>query len=67
VGDGKSEEKLDGDARERGGGGAFQEELYRGTSLLKNRAPLGPTVGLCLGPYGSPIGGGLFLMSEVPL
>jgi len=24
-------------------------------------------VGLCLGPYGGPRGGGLFLMSEVPL
>ena len=26
-----------------------------------------PTVGLCLGPYGDPRGGGLILMSEVPL
>ena len=26
-----------------------------------------PRVGLCLGPYGGPMGGGLFLMSEVPL
>ena len=26
-----------------------------------------PTVGLCLGPYGGPREGGLFLMSEVPL
>ena len=26
-----------------------------------------PTVGMCLGPYGGPRGGGLCLMSEVPL
>jgi hypothetical protein len=31
--------------------------LYRGTSLIRNRSPQDPTVGLCLGPYGFPIGG----------
>ena len=45
---------------------AFQPP-YRGTSLIRNRAPLDPTVGLCLGLYVGPRGGGLFLMSEVPL
>ena len=29
--------------------------------------PWDPTVGLCLGPYGGPGGGGLFLESEVSL
>ena len=29
---------------------------YRGTSLIRKRPPLGPTVGLCLGPYGGPMG-----------
>jgi len=33
----------------------------------KQRPPSTPTVGLCLGPYGGPAGGLLFLMSEVPL
>jgi len=32
---------------------------YRGTSPLRNRNPL--SVGLCLGPYGAPWGGGCFL------
>ena len=41
--------------------------LYRVASLLRNLTPLDPTVGLCLGPYESPTGGGRFLMSEVPL
>jgi hypothetical protein len=39
------------------------EQGYRGTSLIRNRTPLGP--------YSRPMvvlgGGGLFLMSEVPL
>ena len=41
---------------------------YRGTSFIRNSALLG-TYGRtpCLGPYGGPRGGGLFLMSEVPL
>ena len=41
------------------GGGA-----YRGTSLIRNTPLL---VGLYLGSYGGPWGGGLFLMSEVHL
>ena len=40
---------------------------YRGTSLIRNTPLLGPTVGLYLGSYGGPRGGGLFHMSEVPL
>jgi len=39
---------------------------YWGTSLIRN-CNLPSTVGLCLGPYGGPRGGGVFLMSEVPL
>ena len=27
-------------------------ESYRGSSLVRNRPPLRPSVGLCLGPYG---------------
>jgi len=38
--------------------------IYRGTSLIRNPPPV---VALGLGPYGGPRGGGLFLMSEVPL
>ena len=34
---------------------------YRGTSLVRNRPPLGPTVGLSLGPYSDPRGAGCFL------
>ena len=40
---------------------------YRGTSLIRNRPPLGTYSSICLGPHGAPSGGGLFLMSEVPL
>ena len=32
--------------------------LYRGTSLIRNRAPLGPYGSIWLGPYGGPEGGG---------
>jgi len=38
---------------------------YRGTSLLRNRPPLGTYSSI--GPSGGPRGGGRFLMSEVPL
>ena len=31
---------------------------YRGTSLMRNRPPLGPYSSICLGPYGGPMGGG---------
>ena len=40
---------------------------YRGTSLMRPPPPVGPYSSICLGPYGGPWGGGLFLMSEVPL
>ena len=40
---------------------------YRGVSLIRNRPPLGPYSSIRLGPCGGPRGGGLFLMSEVPL
>ena len=42
-------------------------ELHRSTSLMRNHPPWDPTVGLCLGSYGDPRRGTLFLMSEVPL
>ena len=45
----------------------FLREGYRGTLLMRNRPPWDPTVGLYLGSYGGLRGGGLFLMSEVPL
>jgi len=40
---------------------------YRGTSLIRNHLPLGAYSSICLGPFGSPGGGGRLLMSEVPL
>ena len=40
---------------------------YRGTSLIRNSPLLGPYRRICLGSYGDPRRGGLFLMSEVPL
>ena len=41
---------------------------YRGTSLrITPPPPWDPTVGLFLGSFGSSRGGGLFLVSEVPL
>ena len=30
---------------------------YRGASLIRTRTPYDPTVGICLGPYESPVGG----------
>ena len=33
----------------------------------ENASPQDPTVGLCLGPYGGPRGGGVFFTSEVSL
>ena len=47
-------------------GTKLKEDLYqvhRGTSLIRNTSLLGPY----LGSYGGPSGGGLFLVSEVPL
>ena len=40
---------------------------YRGTSLIRNSAPLGPYSGTMPRALWWPWGGGLFLMSEVPL
>ena len=41
--------------------------MYRGTLLTRNRAPLGPFSRIMPGALWWPYGGGLFLMSEVPL
>ena len=47
---------------------AFSMSEVQGYHAHKNPPPSwDPTAGLCLGPYGGPGGGGLFLMSEVPL
>ena len=51
---------------ERAGGGRAIRAVAARLPLLTTRAE-DPTLGLCLGPYGGPRGGGLFLMSEVPL
>ena len=40
---------------------------YRGTSLIRNSTSSETYSSICLGPYGGPRGGGLFLMIEVPL
>ena len=40
-------------------GAGCKVEVYRGTSLTRKHLPVGPTVGLFLGPYDSP-GGGAF-------
>ena len=40
---------------------------YRGTSLIINSAPLHPTVGLCLGPYGGPRGGAVSYERGTPV
>ena len=40
---------------------------YRGPSLIRNHNPLGPTAGLCTGPYGNPKGGGgIFFSARDP-
>ena len=36
-------------------------------SLIRKDTPQDPAVGICIGPYGGPRGGGRFLMSEVLL
>ena len=41
--------------------------LYRGTSLIRNSDPLGPYSRNMPRALWRPYGGGLFLMSEVPL
>ena len=43
------------------------EKLQGYLAHKKQPPPEDPTAGLCLGPYGGPIGGGQFLVSEVPL
>ena len=51
-----------------GGGAAGLDADYRVTLLIRNSAPLGPyNRNMPLGPCGGSRGGGLFLMSEVPL
>ena len=45
----------------------LSETKYRGTSLIRNRAPLGPYSRNMSRALWWPSGGGLFLMSEVPL
>ena len=40
---------------------------YRGTSIIRNNAPLGPYSRNMPRALRRPQGGGLFLMSEVPL
>ena len=40
---------------------------YRGTSLMRNRAPLGPCSRILPQALLKPYTGGLFLMSEAPL
>jgi len=43
------------------------QNVYRGTSLIINRTPLGPYSTMMLRALWWPRGGGQFLMSEVPL
>ena len=40
---------------------------YRCTSLIRNRPPCDPTVGLCLGPYGGPMGVAFFYARGSPV
>jgi len=44
-----------------------EDGVYRGTSLIRNSAPLGPCSGTMPRALWWPQGGGLFRMSEVPL
>ena len=46
---------------------ARQRKPYRGTSPIRNSAPLGPYSRTIPRTLWKPWGGGLFLMSEVPL
>ena len=39
----------------------------RGTSLMRNRPPYGPAVGLCLGPYGGPEAGAVAYKQGTPV
>ena len=39
---------------------------YRGTLLIRNRPHLGPYNSICLGPYGGPRGGSVFLEVRYP-
>ena len=47
--------------------GLIISERYRGTSLIRNRNPLGPYRRTMPGVVGGSQEGGRFLMSEVPL
>ena len=40
---------------------------YRGTSLIRNRAPLGPYSSICLGPYCGPRGGTVSYERRTPV
>ena len=49
-------------------GEVIEESLCAGVPGSQDNPPSWePTVGLYLGSYGGPMGGGLFLMNEVPL
>ena len=52
---------LETEPSETGCDSAERLNPYRGTSLIRNSAPLDPTVGLCLGPYGGLGAEGCFL------
>ena len=39
---------------------------YRGTLLIRNSTPLGTFNNICLGPFGAPRGGGVFLGARYP-
>ena len=45
---------------------ATSEPLYRGTSLIRNTAPVGPYSSICPGPHGGPGGEGCFLRARYP-
>ena len=54
------------DAARRVGTLRRKHSTYTGTSLITNRPPPHATVGICLGPYGGPRGGGGFLWARYP-
>ena len=56
-----------GTTRLRGAGGGGSRMRCRGTSLIRNRAPLGTTVRPCLQPYGSLRGGTLSYERGTPV
>ena len=44
----------------------FVHNMYMGASLIRPPPPPDPTVGICLGPFGGPKGGGGFLSARYP-